>query len=222
MHPARKLSRFVGASCAAVLALTATAAVSAPITYTMTGTVSGTLGGTPFTSQPITLSTVGDTTAVQYYNVFGLVPIYENFGTTTFDIGGSTGTLIGTFAAISGDYTFFSPNAATLGIGLKDPATGQGPHLLLQDVALLTPHYDLTTPTTRNSSGWATSTLNTVYNTSVGDLVITSVNGPSVFTAAFGPSPSPVPEIDPAGMGSVLALVGGGIGLLERRRRKTA
>lgn len=31
-----------------------------------------------------------------------------------------------------------------------------------------------------------------------------------------------VPEIDPAGMGSVLALVIGGVGLLERRRLKTA
>lgn len=36
--------------------------------------------------------------------------------------------------------------------------------------------------------------------------------------------PSPVPEIDPAGMGSVLALLASGLGLLERRRlaRKTA
>ena len=35
---------------------------------------------------------------------------------------------------------------------------------------------------------------------------------------------APVPEIDPAGMGSVIALVTGGLGLLERRRlaRKTA
>jgi len=32
--------------------------------------------------------------------------------------------------------------------------------------------------------------------------------------------PSPVPEIDPAGMGSVLALVTGALGLLERRRLK--
>lgn len=31
---------------------------------------------------------------------------------------------------------------------------------------------------------------------------------------------APVPEIDPAGMGSVLALVTGGLGLLERRRRR--
>ena len=31
---------------------------------------------------------------------------------------------------------------------------------------------------------------------------------------------SPVPEIDPAGMGSMLALIGGGLGLLERRRKR--
>lgn len=39
------------------------------------------------------------------------------------------------------------------------------------------------------------------------------------YTAA---PPSSVPEIDPAGMGSVLALVAGAIGLLERRRLKAA
>lgn len=54
-------------------------------------------------------------------------------------------------------------------------------------------------------------------------------NGTSSRTAYFAASsvtiasesgPTPVPEIDPAGMGSVLALLGGGLGLLERRRRK--
>lgn len=34
------------------------------------------------------------------------------------------------------------------------------------------------------------------------------------------PSPA-VPEIDPAGMGSILALLGGGLGLVEKRRRRT-
>ena len=33
---------------------------------------------------------------------------------------------------------------------------------------------------------------------------------------------SPVPEIDPAGIGSVLALVTGALGVLERRRLKVA
>lgn len=36
------------------------------------------------------------------------------------------------------------------------------------------------------------------------------------------PTPSSVPEIDPAGMGSVLALVTGALGILERRRLKMA
>jgi sulfatase modifying factor 1 len=40
------------------------------------------------------------------------------------------------------------------------------------------------------------------------------------FRVAAAPQPSAVPEIDPAGMGSVLALVGGGLGLLERRRKR--
>ena len=33
---------------------------------------------------------------------------------------------------------------------------------------------------------------------------------------------SAVPEIDPAGMGSVLALLGGVLGLVERRRLRVA
>jgi len=38
----------------------------------------------------------------------------------------------------------------------------------------------------------------------------------------IGTASAPVPEIDPAGIGSVLALVTGALGLLERRRLKTA
>jgi hypothetical protein len=49
------------------------------------------------------------------------------------------------------------------------------------------------------------------------------VSSPSIrFSFASVPAPSPVPEIDPAGMGSVLALVTGALGLLERRRLKAA
>lgn len=68
-------------------------------------------------------------------------------------------------------------------------------------------------------------------NTSAANLWITASNGnyygsprpmyglSEELTASGG---SPVPEIDPAGMGSVLALVSGVLGLLERRRRQTA
>ena len=57
---------------------------------------------------------------------------------------------------------------------------------------------------------------------------IVATNGTTSKTANFTPlsveiSPlQAVPEIDPAGMGSVLALVGGALGLLERRRRVVA
>jgi hypothetical protein len=48
---------------------------------------------------------------------------------------------------------------------------------------------------------------------------------PSAAASFYGVSseltvPSAVPEIDPAGMGSVLALITGALGLLERRRLK--
>jgi hypothetical protein len=45
-------------------------------------------------------------------------------------------------------------------------------------------------------------------------------NSNQEFTLAV--SPSAVPEIDPAGMGSVLALVTGSLALIERRRLKVA
>ena len=57
---------------------------------------------------------------------------------------------------------------------------------------------------------------------------IVATNGSTSKKATFTPlsveiSPqAAVPEIDPAGMGSVLALVGGALGLLERRRRVVA
>jgi len=47
-----------------------------------------------------------------------------------------------------------------------------------------------------------------------------SVGG--LWTVASGGTPISIPEIDPAGIGSVLALVTGALGLLERRRLKTA
>jgi len=50
--------------------------------------------------------------------------------------------------------------------------------------------------------------------------VETTINTP-IAAGAVAPTSS-VPEIDPAGMGSVLALVTGALGLLERRRLKAA
>jgi hypothetical protein len=40
------------------------------------------------------------------------------------------------------------------------------------------------------------------------------------FGAPNDTNPAAVPEIDPAGMGSVLPVIGGCLGLLERRRKR--
>lgn len=52
---------------------------------------------------------------------------------------------------------------------------------------------------------------------------LSSANGPRIMEiTATATAPAAVPEIDPAGMGSVLALVTGALGLLERWRRGAA
>jgi hypothetical protein len=52
---------------------------------------------------------------------------------------------------------------------------------------------------------------------------VNTVAGGSIAVGEYvAPSPSSVPEIDPNSLGSVLALVLGSLGLLERRRLKTA
>ena len=59
-------------------------------------------------------------------------------------------------------------------------------------------------------------------NTNVGLFVVSdSTDQGATFTVSGG-SPSAVPEIDPNSLGSVLALVLGSLGLLERRRLKAA
>jgi len=67
------------------------------------------------------------------------------------------------------------------------------------------------------------------YNGSGQDYYAVWDNSPLWSSGAYSPIVdstlllgTPVPEIDPAGIGSVLALVTGALGLLERRRLKTA
>ena len=60
------------------------------------------------------------------------------------------------------------------------------------------------------------------FNTDLGLFEVTGqTDQASTFTVSGG-SPSSVPEIDPNSLGSVLALVLGSLGLLERRRLKAA
>jgi hypothetical protein len=60
------------------------------------------------------------------------------------------------------------------------------------------------------------------YYTDIGLLNITfGTSQVATFTVSGG-SPSSVPEIDPNSLGSILALVAGALGLLERHRLKAA
>lgn len=63
---------------------------------------------------------------------------------------------------------------------------------------------------------------NIVLNTYVdgNKLYVSTIGGLSV--ATLSPTPSAVPEIDPAGLGSAIAVLCGGLGLIERRRRAFA
>lgn len=78
--------------------------------------------------------------------------------------------------------------------------------------------------TAQNSSGWTARASNpTIITTNGGGLYSPSaVNRPLAYSinATTSAPPSPVPEIDPVGLGSALALVISGLGMLERRRRR--
>jgi len=81
------------------------------------------------------------------------------------------------------------------------------------------------TPAAYLASYVGTYTAIGTFNFSPEEIVAT--NGSTSKKATFNPlsvqiSAQAVPEIDPAGMGSVLAFVSGAIGLLERRRRVVA
>jgi hypothetical protein len=53
-------------------------------------------------------------------------------------------------------------------------------------------------------------------------LAPSSENASFGFRLAGSVNSAPVPEIDPAAMGSVIALISGSLGLLERRRLKAS
>ena len=96
-----------------------------------------------------------------------------------------------------------------------------------------------TTPSTFFFRMWAEGTINSGYQTKMaalttemqsitmtetipvdGTIGVDTDNNGSIDT--FDAISAPVPEIDPAGMGAVLAIISGTLGLLERRRLKAA
>ena len=142
------------------------------------------------------------------------VNLYSN---ATNSPGSSLGTLSGSDnPASAGLYTYTSN-----GISL-DPSTT---YWLVAGVSSGNGNYTWGYSNTYASTGvWSIPSTNTFAQSSNGGLSwsVSSITPQRFSIEATATAPSAVPEIDPNSLGSVLALVLGSLGLLERRRLKAA
>ena len=205
------------------------AADASTLTYTATGgIITGTLGETSFTDATWSITgTANPTNVVSGTTSEGLGSLPFNFlamtplltittGSSTLQATmvttGSTGQQVGVFSV---DYSGFYSGFAFDGFGYLD-----GDGLLSSDpigVVGFGLYTDLQSPLS-GSGDPATSD----FNTNVGLFSVSDSTPQGTTFTVSGGSPSSVPEIDPNSLGSVLALVLGSLGLLERRRLKAA
>jgi hypothetical protein len=210
------------------------AADASTLTYTATGgIISGTLGGTPFTDATWSITGTGDPTTVVSgtmsgeglggpysvpFNFLAMTPVLTiTTGSSTLQANivttGSTGQQVGVFSA---DIDSLLSGYSFAGFGYLE---GDGSTITS---ALGLSGFGLYTNLQSPFSGSGVQDANSDFDTSVGLYVrIASTDGDATFTVSDA-SPSSVPEIDPNSLGSVLALVLGSLGLLERRRLKAA
>ena len=205
------------------------AADASTLTYTGTGgIITGTLGGTPFTDATWSITGTADPTTVVSgtisdvgpggpisvpFNFLAMTPLLTiTTGSSTLQATivttGSTGQQVGVFS-VDLDSLLSGYSGDVFGYLEGDGSVVNGT-FGLNGFGLFT---DLQSPFF-GSGSQATSAL----DTNVGVFVVSdSTYYGATFTVSGG-SPSAVPEIDPNSLGSVLALVLGSLGLLERRR----
>jgi hypothetical protein len=209
------------------------AADASTLTYTATGgIITGTLGGTPFTdatwsitgtANPAnvvsgTISDVGPGGPFSSpFNFLAMTPLLTiTTGSSTLQATivttGSTGQQVGVFSADLG--ALFSGFAGDSFGYLEGDGSVVNGSFGLNGLGLYT---DLQSPFF-GSGSQSTSD----FNTNVGLFVVSEFTDQGATFIVSGGSPSAVPEIDPNSLGSVLALVLGSLGLLERRRLKAA
>jgi len=205
------------------------AADASTLTYTATGgIITGTLGGTPFTDATWSITGTGDPTTVVSgtvgspfgplpFNFLAMTPLLTiTTGSSTLQANivttGSTGQQVGVFSADLGALSS-GYGGDSFGYLEGDGSVAFGT-FGLNGFGLYT---DLQSPFFGSGSQFTSD-----LNTNVGLFVVSdSTDQGATFTVSGG-SPSAVPEIDPNSLGSVLALVLGSLGLLERRRLKAA
>ena len=210
------------------------AADASTLTYTATGgIITGTLGETSFTDATWSITGTADPTTVVSgtisdvgpggpisvpFNFLAMTPLLTiTTGSSTLQATivttGSTGQQVGVF---SYDY---SSHASGLGIDLFGSFDGDFSNI---SNALGVLGFGLYTDLKSPFSGSGEQVITGSFNTNVGLFDVTDdTDQGATFTVSDG-SPSAVPEIDPNSLGSVLALVLGSLGLLERRRLKAA
>ena len=218
----------VGLIALASMLAAPSAADASTLTYTATGgLISGTLGGTPFADATWSITGTGDPANVisgtdndsSPFNFLAMTPLLTiTTGSSTLQAtmvtDGSIGQQVGVFSM---DY---SAIVAGFGADFFGYLDGNGSTITgffgLSNFGLYT---DLQSPF---SGSGLDQLIPSSFDTNVGRFSKSDeTNQSSTFTVSGG-SPSSVPEIDPNSLGSVLALVLGSLGLLERRRLKAA
>jgi hypothetical protein len=222
----------VGLIALASMLAAPSAADASTLTYTATGgIITGTLGGTPFTDATWSITGTGDPTNVVSgafsagpssipFNFLAMTPVLTiTTGSSTLQAtilteDGSIGQQVGVFSL---DLSFIQS-----GFGLDFFGYLNGDGRPSTEVFGVGAGPQLYTDLQSTFSGFGNQNVYTGFNTDAGLCDVTdSENQGATFTVSSA-SPSSVPEIDPNSLGSVLALVLGSLGLLERRWLKVA
>lgn len=172
-------------------------------------------------------------------------PLYNSFSTGTAggsltevqvrvhgQIGMTGSNVVGLFANGSGN----TPGSLLTSIGTLSVALPDAPGNMVDTLSLTTPY--VLSPSTRYWIGISNSTSDGAFWLVRGDGAGIGVAGEFYSTNAYtlpassgaaqmsvtvsNPAPAAVPEIDPAGAGSIMALLACACGLLERRRLQVA
>jgi hypothetical protein len=208
-----------------------TSAKAELLTYTLSGSsISGTLGSTGFTGASWSMTMTADPATVisGTYSVGPGFPYNYVAGSPHVTINTGSSTLTATLvpATVGNTVGLISYGVST---NLTDifnqfqeisPAAVSPPNLSLGVKSASLNSLDAIGSFGVNQYQNATASFNTDQGTLSLGPSFSNITGS--FTIASAPDPSAVPEIDPNSLGSVLALVLGSLGLLERRRLKAA
>jgi hypothetical protein len=198
------------------------AADASTLTYTATGgIITGTLGETSFTDATWSITGTADPTNVITGTFSGVAPFKFLAMTPLLTITTGSSTLQATMVAngsIGQQVGVFSIDLSAdlsgLGLDVFGYLAGDGSNLE-DDLGVigLELYTDLQSPFSGSGGQLASD-----FNTNVGLFVVSEATDQGATFTVSGGSPSSVPEIDPNSLGSVLALIVGSLGLLERRR----